>query len=277
METIELQGKYQLEFIEAALEGLQRVIDYLKEEGNLNQHQLIKCANTSLTCKFDVKIVVAILAYIDDVNYVAPGELSLIQIAASMGNYPIVMYLVMKGAKINLSGNTLQPIVYATIAKDYKSVAYLLMHGAFIDNDIQDMLKSEFPLKYNSYMKIYEKYQELYKSFKEKNKDYVTNYIESGTALTKSHRKHIKKVFPQHFPILNRLYSRIQFIKKIPDKYKSEVEELKSLITLGNLSKSLDMFDTAYAELRKKHSGIRFSKSSGFKMSDSLLPELPID
>ena len=67
--------------------------------------------------------------------------------------------------------------------------------------------------------KIYEKYQELYKSFKEKNKEYVTKYIESGMALTKSHWKHIKKVFPKDYYILNRLYSRIQFIKKkIPDK-----------------------------------------------------------
>jgi len=92
--------------------------------------------------------------------------------------------------------------------------------------------------------------------------------------LTESHWKHIKKVFPQHFPILNRLYSRIQFINKFPVKYKSEVEGLKSLITLGNLSESLDMFDTAYTKLRRKHTGFRFSKSSGFKTSTEL-PELP--
>ena len=216
--TIELKEKYELEFMEAVLDGLEKVEDYL-EKGNLNQDQLIECAKTSLTCECDVKIVVAILAYIDDVNYVAPGELTLIQIAASMGNYPIVICLVLKGAKINLlGGNVLQPIVYAIIAKDYKSVAYLLMHGASIDVEIQEM-KITFPQEYNSLLKIYEKYQELYKSFKEKNKEYVTKYIESGMALTKSHWKHIKKVFPKDYYILNRLYSRIQFIKKkIPDK-----------------------------------------------------------
>jgi hypothetical protein len=277
MSSIELQEIYQLEFMKAALDGLNAVLDYLKE-GNLNQHQLIECAKTALISNYDVKIVVAILAYIDDVNYVDPGEDTLIQIAASMGNYPIVMYLVMKGAKINLSGIVLQPIVHAIIANDYMIVAYLLMHGAFIDNKIQDMLKHYFPLEYNSYMKIYEKYQELYKSFKENNKDYLTNYIVSGTALTKSHWKHIKKVFPQHFSILYRLYSRIQFVKKkIPDKYKSEVEGLKSRITLGNLSQSLNMFDRDYTALRDKHSGLRFSMSSVFKMSMSPLPELPID
>lgn len=274
MSSIELQEKYQLEFMKAALDGLQRVIDYLKE-GNLNQHQLIECAKTALISNYDVKIVVLILTYIDDVKYVDPGEDTLIQIAASMGNHPAVTYLVMNYAEINLHGdNVLQPIDHAIIAGDYNSVSYLLMHGAFIDIKLQQMMEYTFPLKYDTLLLIYEKFQELYKSFKVKNIDFLTKYIKSGMLLTKSHWKHIKKVFPQHFPILNRLYSRIQFIKKIPYKYESGVEGLKSLITLGNLSDSLDMFDRAYNDLRKKHTGFRFSKSSGFKTSTEL-PELP--
>jgi len=212
--TIEFSKKYQLELIEAAFNGLNAVLDYLKK-GNLNQHQLIECAKTALISNYDVKIVVAILAYIDDVNYVAPGEDTLIQIAASMGNYPIVLILVMKGANINLrGGNVLQPIVYAIIANDYNSVAYLLMHGASIDREIKEVLKITFPQKYNSLFLIYEKFQELYKSFKVKNIDFLTKYIKSGMLLTKSHWKHIKKVFPQNFHILNRLYSRIQTIQE---------------------------------------------------------------
>ena len=87
----------------------------------------------------------------------------------------------------------------------------------------------------------------------------------------------LETTFTKDYHILTRLYSHVQFIKKIPDKYKSEVEGLKAKITLGNLSESLDIFDREYTALRKKHSGLRFSKSSGFKMSNSLLPELPLD
>ena len=221
MENIELPE----EFLEAALKGYERVEDYLKKgkkKGNLNQHQLFEFANTALTCKFDDRIVVLILTYIDDVNYVVHGEDTLIQIAASMGNHPAVTYLVMNGAEINLrGGNVLQPIVHAIIAGDYNSVSYLLMHGACIDVKIKEMMKITFPLKYYTLLLIYEKFQKLYKSFKVKNIDFLTKYIKSGMLLTKSHWKHIKKVFPQHFPILNRLYSRIQFINKFPVKYKS--------------------------------------------------------
>ena len=87
----------------------------------------------------------------------------------------------------------------------------------------------------------------------------------------------LKTTFPRDCHILTKLYSRIQFINKIPVKYKSEVEGLKSLITLGNLSESLDMFDSAYSALRDKHSGIRLSKSSLVKKTKTTLPELPID
>ena len=104
----------------------------------------------------------------------------------------------------------------------------------------------------------------------------VTYLLLHGAEMNIAGQHMLKTTFPDYSPILTRLYSRIQFVNKIPDKYKSEVEGLKSLITLGNLSESLDMFDTAYTALRKKHSGLRFSKSSGFKMN-SLLPELPID
>ena len=185
----------------------------------------MEALNIAILCRRD-KIAFALLTKIINVNEVAPGQDSPLQMATSIGDYMMVVQLVSRGATINLKGNTLQPIWNAILGQNIMIVAYLLLHGAEMNGADQHMLKT---------------------------------------------------TFPDHSPILTRLYSRIEFIKKIPDKYKSEVEGLKSQITLGNLSESLDIFDREYTALRKKHSGLRFSKSSGFKMSNSLLPDLPLD
>lgn len=212
-------------FLGAIMDGKYKQVQDILIKQTFTHYQLIKALNTAILFKKNT-IASALLTKITNVNEVAPGQDTPLQMATSIGDYMMVVQLVSRGATINLEGNTLQPIWNAILAENIMIVAYLLLHGGKMNVSEQYMLK---------------------------------------------------RTFPDHSPILTRLYSRIQFIKKIPDKYKSEVEELKSLITLGNLSQSLDMFDTDYTALRKKHSGLRFSKSSVFKMSESPLPELPID
>lgn len=221
METIVLP----FNFLDAIMNGNYKKVQYMLLKPTFTQYQLIEALNTAILFKQDT-IASALLIKITNVNEVASGQYSPLQMATLIGDYMMVVQLVSRGATINLKGNTLQPISNAILAENYMIIAYLLLHGAKMNEEYQQMLET---------------------------------------------------TFPQYFRMLNRLYSRIQFIKKIPGKYKSEVEGLKSLITLGNLSQSLDMFDTAYTALRNKHSGIRFSKSSGLKMSESPLPELPID
>jgi hypothetical protein len=151
-----------------------------------------------------------------------------------------------------------RPLQMATSMSNFQMVVILISRGAHIN------------LKGNTL-------QPILNAILAQNIMIVAYLLLYGAEMNEGEQHMLKTTFPKHFQILNRLYSRIQFINKIPVKYNSEVEELKSRITLGNLSKSLDMFDTDYTALRKKHSGPRLSTSSIFKMSESPLPELPID